>query len=89
MPFLILEKKTIILIKNVIYKEKLVLTSSKVNVTFIGKNKEKTILTYDDFAEIHNSFGEEIGTSGSTSFFIFGWSIVCFENCEIFLQTSK
>ena len=64
--------ETRIFIKNGVYKEKLTLPASKNHVTLIGENKEKTILTYDDFAQKKNAFGEEIGTTGSSSFFIFG-----------------
>lgn len=32
----------------------------------------KTILTYNDFASKKNRFGEEMGTTGSTSFYVFG-----------------
>ncbi|WP_342154748.1 pectinesterase family protein [Joostella sp. CR20] len=66
------KKQTRIFIKNGVYKEKLVLPASKTNVAFIGEDKEKTILTFDDYASKHNAFGEEMGTTGSTSFFIFG-----------------
>ncbi|ULC59028.1 pectinesterase family protein [Flaviramulus sp. BrNp1-15] len=66
------KKETKIFIKNGIYKEKLILPTSKTNVTFVGENKNKTILTYNDFAKKHNVFGEEMGTTGSTSFFVFG-----------------
>ncbi|MEN3323185.1 pectinesterase family protein [Mariniflexile soesokkakense] len=64
--------ETKIFIKNGVYKEKLVLPTSKTNVTFVGEDKNQTILTYDDFAQKHNKFGEEMGTTGSTSFFVFG-----------------
>lgn len=66
------KNKTSILIKTGIYKEKLILPASKINVSFIGENVENTILTYNDFASKKNSFGEEMGTTGSTSFYIFG-----------------
>ncbi|MFG6685816.1 pectinesterase family protein [Mariniflexile sp. HNIBRBA6329] len=66
------KNETKIFIKNGIYKEKLVLPASKTNVTFIGEDKNNTVLTYDDFAQKQNKFGEEMGTTGSTSFFIFG-----------------
>lgn len=66
------KNETRIFIKNGIYKEKLVLAGSKTNVTFIGEDRDKTILTYDDFALKKNRFGEEVGTTGSTSFFVFG-----------------
>ncbi len=64
--------ETKIFIKNGIYKEKLVLAASKTNITFVGEDKFKTILTHDDYAQKHNAFGEEMGTTGSTSFFVFG-----------------
>jgi pectinesterase len=64
--------RTFILIKAGIYKEKLTLPATKTNVSFIGEDVTKTVLTYDDFASHKNRFGENIGTSGSSSFFIYG-----------------
>lgn len=64
--------RTFIYIKNGVYKEKLVLPGSKRNVSFIGESADGTILTYDDWAQRKNRFGEDIGTSGSSSFFIYG-----------------
>lgn len=66
------QNRTTIFIKAGIYKEKLVLAASKTNVTFIGEELESTILTYDDFASKKNRFDEEVGTTGSTSFYVFG-----------------
>jgi pectinesterase len=66
------KKRTYIFIKNGVYKEKLILPSTKINVSFIGENVEETILTFNDYASRKNRFGEEIGTSGSSSFFIYG-----------------
>jgi pectinesterase len=63
---------TRIFIKNGIYKEKLVLPASKTNVWLTGENRDKVILTYDDYAGKLNRFGEEMGTTGSSSFFVFG-----------------
>ncbi|WP_353132865.1 pectinesterase family protein [Pseudopedobacter sp.] len=63
---------TTIFIKNGIYKEKLVLPGSKRNVRFIGESVKHTVITYDDYASKKNRFGEEIGTSGSASFYIYG-----------------
>ncbi|WP_114778762.1 pectinesterase family protein [Botryobacter ruber] len=63
---------TTIFIKNGVYKEKLVLPASKTGVKFIGESVEKTILTHDDYASKKNRFGEEMGTTGSSSFFVFG-----------------
>jgi pectinesterase len=66
------KKQTVIFIKKGKYKEKLVLASSKQNVKFIGESLNETILTYDDYAQKKNIFGEEKGTSGSSSFYIYG-----------------
>jgi pectinesterase len=66
------KNRTMIFIKTGIYKEKLILPGSKINVTFIGEERDSTILTFDDSASKRNRFGEEIGTTGSTSFFVFG-----------------
>lgn len=63
---------TTVFIRNGTYKEKLILPASKTNVRFIGESRERTILTYDDFASKKNRFGEEMGTTGSTSFYVFG-----------------
>lgn len=66
------KERTVIFIKNGIYKEKLILPSTKNGVSFIGESRDSTVITYDDFASKKNRFGEEIGTSGSTSFYIYG-----------------
>lgn len=63
---------TTIFLKPGTYKEKLVLPESKTNVHLIAENAEETIVTYDDYASKKNKFGEEMGTTGSTSFFVFG-----------------
>ncbi len=64
--------ETRILLKPGIYKEKLVLAASKTNVSLIGEDAETTLVTNDDFAQKKNMFGEEMGTTGSTSFYVFG-----------------
>jgi pectinesterase len=66
------KKPTIIFIRKGIYKEKLVVAGSKQNVQFVGETLNETILTYDDYAQKKNIFGEEKGTSGSSSFYIYG-----------------
>lgn len=63
---------TTILIKKGVYKEKLVLPGSKQRVKLVGENVNTTFLTYDDWAQKKNRFGEEKGTSGSASFYIYG-----------------
>jgi pectinesterase len=64
--------ETLIFIKKGVYKEKLTLPPTKTNVTLIGELCDSTILTYDDYAQKQNRLGENIGTSGSSSFFVFG-----------------
>jgi len=66
------KKTTTIFIKAGVYKEKLTLPATKNMVTFIGEDRDKTILTYDDYASKKNIFGEEIGTTSSSSFFVYG-----------------
>lgn len=66
------KNSTTIFIKPGVYKEKIVLAESKANVLLIGENPESTILTFDDFATKKNRFGEEVGTTGSASFYAFG-----------------
>lgn len=62
--------RTTILIKAGTYKEKIVIADSKQAVTLIGEGD--VVLTYDDYASKHNRFGEEMGTSGSASIYIYG-----------------
>lgn len=51
-----------IFVKNGVYKEKLMLAQTKVNVVLEGESRDSTILTYDDYAGKNN-----LGTSGSYS----------------------
>ncbi|MGV3541507.1 MAG: pectinesterase family protein [Rufibacter sp.] len=66
------KNQTTIFVKNGIYKEKLTLPPAKTNVKLVGQDVQKTILTHDDFAAKKNRFGEEMGTTGSSSFFVYG-----------------
>jgi pectinesterase len=66
------KKETTIFIKNGVYKEKLVLAECKSMVTFIGESINSTIITYDDYNQKKNIFGEDKGTSGSSGFYIYG-----------------
>ena len=65
------KKVTTIFIKNGVYKEKLILAGSKQLVKLIGEDRELTILTYDDYNQKKNIFGEDKGTSGSAKFVYF------------------
>lgn len=64
--------ETRIFIRNGVYKEKVVLAESKQAVTLVGESVEGTVLTYDDYASKPNVFGENKGTSGSSSFYVYG-----------------
>lgn len=61
--------RTTILVRKGIYKEKLVVPESKINVSLLGQ--EGTVLSYDDYADKPNRFGENKGTSGSSSCYIY------------------
>src|SRR3954447_12833141 len=63
--------ETRILIKKGNYKEKLVLAESKSFITLIGESLDSTIISYDDYHQKKNRFGEEKGTSGSSGFYIY------------------
>jgi len=62
--------RTTILIRKGEYKEKIIIPASKINVAITGENG--TTLTYDDYASKPNIFGENKGTSGSSSCYIYG-----------------
>ena len=59
--------RTVIFIKNGVYKEKIYVPSTKRNLTIIGENTDSTILTYDDYAAKVVD-GSELGTFKSESF---------------------
>ena len=61
-----------ILVQPGIYKEKLVIPTSKTHITMIAKSEGKSIITYDDFSsKISPVTGRNLGTSGSASVYIF------------------
>lgn len=52
-----------------VYKEKLIVPESKINISLIGQ--EGAVISYDDYANKQNVFGENKGTSGSSSCYIY------------------
>lgn len=62
-------KRTTIYIKKGVYKEKLIIAECKINVSLIGE--DGTVISYDDYANKKNCFGENKGTSGSSSCYIY------------------
>jgi len=75
---------TTIYIRKGVYKEQLTLPASKMNVHFKGEDVSACILTYDNYASKKDSAGNNIGTSGSASFFIYAANFtaenITFEN---------
>ena len=57
-----------IIVKNGVYKEKLLLDSSKQFITLIGEDKFNTVLTYDDHMGKVSPKGDTIITRTSWSF---------------------
>lgn len=65
------KKTTTILVQPGTYKEKIIIPESKENIHLIAKTEGKCILTYDDYAARPNIFGENKGTSGSASCYVY------------------
>jgi pectinesterase len=63
---------TEIYIKKGTYKEKLIVAATKKEVRFIGEEVNNTIITYDDYASKKDSTGKELGTSRTSSFYVYG-----------------
>ena len=66
------KKRSVIYIKNGTYTEKLILPASKQLVAFVGESVEKTVIAYGDWSQKKSVLGEDIGTSGSATFFVYG-----------------
>jgi pectinesterase len=64
------KKQWVIFVKNGVYKEKVVVDSSKMNISIIGENRDSTIITFDDHAKKNN-----MGTSKSYTMLISGSNI--------------
>ncbi|MCH5345648.1 MAG: hypothetical protein J1E63_00980 [Muribaculaceae bacterium] len=61
--------RTVILIRPGVYKEKIIIPPTKINLSLIGE--DGAVLTYDDYASKLNRFGDEKSTSGSASFYVY------------------
>ncbi|MDB5084154.1 MAG: hypothetical protein JWN30_1040 [Bacilli bacterium] len=60
------ETRTLIFIKNGVYKEKLNVPKNK-RISFIGENQLETVITYDDYARKIAPDGQEYGTFRTAS----------------------
>ncbi|MDQ0232013.1 pectate lyase [Metabacillus malikii] len=65
-------KRHVIFVKNGEYREKLTVPKEKKNVSIVGESKEGTILVYQDNANTPGPDGNPLGTSKSSSMFIYG-----------------
>lgn len=63
--------RTKIIVKPGTYREKITVDLAKSPISLIGENAENTILVYGDHASKQNSDGKNIGTTGSSTLFIF------------------
>ncbi|MCW1962579.1 pectinesterase family protein [Chryseobacterium viscerum] len=63
--------RTKILIKPGVYKEKITIPETKGPIVLEGENPQNTNITYDDFASKKNAEGKDIGTTGSSTIFIY------------------
>lgn len=81
------QDRTVIFVKNGIYKEVVTLEADKNNVTLIGEDVEKVIITYDNYSsKINPVTNKGYGTSNSSTCFIIGTGFyaknITFENAS-------
>lgn len=65
------EKRHVIYIKNGEYREKITIPKTKSNLSLVGESKEGTVLVYQDNANTPGPDGNPLGTSKSSSMFIY------------------
>lgn len=78
------KKRTVILVKPGEYVERITLAATKTKVSLIGEDPETTLIVSSMHSKSLNRFGEAVGTTGSSGFFLFGPEFTCrnisFEN---------
>jgi len=77
------EGRTVIFIKKGVYKEKVVLPTQKTEITLIGEDRDSTVITWDDHANIN-----KMGTFKTYTFLIQGNDIVL-ENLTVENNASR
>lgn len=65
------KKTTTILVADGTYKEKVVVPESKSHIQLIARTEGAAVITYDDYAQKLTTLGEEKGTSGSATFYVY------------------
>jgi pectinesterase len=63
--------RTTIFIRKGIYKERVVVPETQTNISFYGESQTETVLTFDNFASRKTALGEDMGTFGSSSLYIY------------------
>ena len=66
------QDETTIFIKDGIYNEKVTIPTNKQKLHLIGQSVENTIITYSDYALKKGSTGYEMGTSATSTVFLYG-----------------
>lgn len=66
------QDETTIYIKDGVYEEKVTIPANKQKIHLIGQSAEKTIITWGDYAKKAGSTGYEMGTSATSTVFLYG-----------------
>lgn len=66
------QDETTIFIKDGVYEEKVTIPTCKQRLHLIGQSADKTIITWSDFAKKKGSTGYEMGTSATSTVFLYG-----------------
>ena len=73
---------TTIFIKDGVYKEKVTIPANKWKLHLIGQSAENTVISWDDYAKKIGSTGHEMGTSATSTVFLYGQDFLA-ENLTI------
>ena len=66
------QDETTIYIKDGVYEEKVTIPTNKQRIHLIGQSAEKTVITWGDYAKKLGSTGYEMGTSATSTVFLYG-----------------
>ena len=66
------QDETTIYVKDGIYEEKVTIPANKQKIHLIGQSSEKTVITWGDYAKKTGSTGHEMGTSATSTVFLYG-----------------
>ena len=66
------QDETTIYVKDGIYEEKVTIPANKQKIHLIGQSSEKTVITWCDYAKKTGSTGYEMGTSATSTVFLYG-----------------